>query len=108
MSSGLRWITRESAEAGTSSGAEEKPPQPESEAARAAASARKQRSNLVLIDVGLLFDVRFPGPLKVLGVGLLVPPQGPPLSLLLDDVRLVPQQLPDHSGDIGFVGLRHG
>jgi hypothetical protein len=23
-------------------------------------------------------------------------------------VRLVPQQLPDHSGEIGFVGLRHG
>src|SRR5690348_12714924 len=78
------------------------------QSARAGAMPGSQESDLVLIDVGLLLDARFPVALLVLRVELFVPPQGAPFFLLLDDLRLVPEQLADHSGDIGFVGLRHG
>src|SRR5260221_14103272 len=80
----------------------------QSAATKAAASAQRRESDLVLIDVGLLLDARFPGALQLLGIELSVPPQSSSLFLLLDDVRLLLEQLADHSGDIGFVGLSHG
>lgn len=84
--------------------------QPDSEiqAAKTAANSGKRRSDLVLIDVGLLRDGRFQGAFLAVGVGFSVPPQGSPLFLLLDDVRLFLEQRSDHPGDIGFVGFRHG
>src|SRR5258708_18379284 len=66
-----------------------------------------RESNLVLIDVGLLLDVRFPGALQVFEVEFSVPPQSSSFFLLLDDVRLLLEQIADHSGEVGFVGLRH-
>src|SRR5260221_5113592 len=83
-------------------------PQSAIQAAKAAASAWRLESDLVLIDVGLLLDVRFPGALQLFGVELSVPPQSASLLLFLDDVRLLPEQLADHPGEIGFVGLSHG
>src|SRR4029077_11895352 len=74
-------------------------PPPQSDAAKTAASVQWRESALVLIDVGLLLDARFPGALLIFEVELPVPPQGPPLFLLLDDVRLVPKQIADHSGE---------
>src|ERR1700694_4427985 len=40
-------------------------------------------SDLVLIDVALLLDIRFFGALQRVGIELLVPPYGPPLFLVL-------------------------
>jgi hypothetical protein len=77
------------------------------QAAKAAASVQWGESDLVLIDVGLLFDARFPVASLILGVELSIPPQGPPLFLLLDDMRLVPKQVADHLGEVGFVRLGH-
>src|SRR6266853_1488255 len=79
----------------------------QSAATKAAASAQRRESDLVLIDVALLLDVRFPGALQLLGVELSVPPQSSSLFLFLDDVRLLLEQLANHSGEIGFVGFRH-
>src|SRR5258708_35595675 len=79
----------------------------QSAATKAAASAQRRESDLVLIDVALLLDVRFPGAFQLLGVELSVPPQSSSLFLLLDDVRLLLEQLANHSGEIGFVRLRH-
>src|SRR5213083_24813 len=76
-------------------------PQSATQVAKAAANAWRPESDLVLIDVGLLLDARFPAALQILGVELSVPPQRPPLFLLLDERA-------DHSGEIGFVGLSHG
>src|SRR5437773_2390476 len=83
-------------------------PQSATQVAKAAANAWRRESDLVLIDVSLLLDARFPGALQLLEVELSVPPQRSSFFLLLDDVRLLQEQLADHSGEIGFVGLRHG
>src|SRR5258706_9208391 len=85
------------------------PAQPDN-AAQAAnlTRSRKENSDLVLIDVGLLFDIRFCRALQGVGIELFVPPHGAPLSLLLDDVRFFPEQFADHPGEVGFVRLRHG
>jgi hypothetical protein len=82
--------------------------QPQSATAKAAASAQQQESDLVLIDVALLLDVRFLVALQVIEVELLVPPKSPSLFLFLDDVRFFLEQLADHAGQVGFVGFRHG
>src|SRR5882724_5498032 len=80
----------------------------ERHSAKAVARLRRPESDLVLIDVGLLLDARIPGALLLIRFELLVPPQGPAFFLLLDDVRLVPKQIADHPGEVGFVGFRHG
>src|SRR3974390_3424708 len=80
----------------------------ERQSAATAASAPRPGSDLVLIDVGLLFDTRLPVAFLFLGVELPVPPQRPAFFLLLDDVRLGLEQLADHAGEVGFVGLGHG
>src|SRR5258708_15848840 len=75
----------------------------QSAATKAAASAQRRESDLVLIDVAPLLYVRFPGAFQIPGAGLSVPPQSSSLFFLLGHVRLFLEPLPNPFGWLRFL-----